>query len=116
MEKTKFTPQEAEEFREIFSYWAVRAAALDAGQEAPKAEKPGSPLAGATRESKSEDLARNLLLTHDGMVRVIRSLGITMSQTERRELDDKLDQGPFDEENPGKYGFLEFLIFMRWML
>lgn len=118
MDKTKFTPKEAEEFREIFSFWAEKAAALDDGKAAPEEAPAGSPGKGLMTPSggDSSEAPRIHLLTEDGMKRVVRSLGLIMTPQERHELDEKLKEGPTDKENPGKYGFFEFLVFMRWML
>jgi Ca2+-binding EF-hand superfamily protein len=117
MEKTQFTPKEAEEFREIFFKWAKKASALDSGQDAP--DEKGDTKAGLITDksgSNDADVGRTQLLTQDGLRRVVRSLGLTMSQQDRKDLDDRIEMGPTEKDNPGKYGFFEFLIFMRWML
>jgi len=112
-EKTGFSPKEAEEFREIFTFWAVKAGALDAGQEAPQEETRAS-LMGSGPNGKDDGSQR--LLTQDGMRRVVRSLGLTMTPEDKSLLDDRLLAGPHDKDSAGKYGFFEFLLFMRWMM
>jgi Ca2+-binding EF-hand superfamily protein len=116
MEKTHFTPKEAEEFREIFTFWSVKAAALDEGGEAP--DQIDSQATGVSGGGGNElaTQARNQHLTPSGMSRVVRSLGLHMNQQEKREMEDRIEAGPTCQENPGKYGFFEFLLFMRWMM
>jgi len=118
MEKTKFTPKEAEEFREIFSFWAAKSAALDAGNEAPQVQEIAARSISMLQTPKEaeEEAARNQLMTKDGMRRVVRSLGLQMTPSDSSMLKNRLEMGPEDKDNPGKYGFFEFLIFMRWML
>jgi len=121
MAATKFTPKEAEDFREIFTYWVKTSAALDGAPQQPKEATDalalvasGSVTAGA---KAAADVTKNLLsLTKDGMIRVVRSLGLNMSPEDKKDLDFKLDHGPFDKDRPGRFGFFEFLVFMRWML
>lgn len=118
---TKFTPKEAEDFREIFAYWVKKSAELDGGLNQPTNATDALSLVAsgsATAGTKAAAEIKKSLpcLTKDGMMRVVRSLGLNMSQEDRKDLDFKLDHGPFDKERPGRFGFFEFLMFMRWML
>jgi len=110
-EQTKFTPKEAEEFREIFNFWSAKATSLDAGQEAPE-EVQGNLMS----TSDDPEASGNSLLTQDGVKRVVRSLNLSMMPSDKHDLDQRLDMGPHDFDNPGKFGFLEFLLLWRWML
>ena len=117
----KFTPKEAEDFREIFAYWVKKSAELDGGPNQPTDATDALSLVAsgsATAGTKAAAEIKKSLpcLTKDGMMCVVRSLGLNMSQEDRKDLDFKLDHGPFDKERPGRFGFFEFLMFMRWML
>jgi len=112
-EHTKFTPKEAQDFREIFVFWVNKADALNNAQEAPDSKAQGGKLGG---KDAPDEQARNLYLSADGCRRVVRSLGLHMTPQDRKDLDERLDKGPESPEAPGKYGFFEFLLFMRWVL
>merc|ERR1711871_1590084 len=92
-DQTGFTPKEAEEFREVFVYWGVKAVALDAGQEAPEEEKKSATLLGG-KDPVMEDSQK--LLTQDGMKRIVRSLGLHMSPEDKVNLDDRIAAGPHE--------------------
>jgi calmodulin len=116
MEKTGFTPKEAEDFREIFIFWAAKAAALDSGNEAvelpPDVDKSLAMLNSGMDSQAAASSSTNL--SKDGLRRVVRSLGLHPSDEEKELLDTKINDG--QDPKSGKYGFFEFLMFMRWMM
>jgi len=106
LEQTRFTPKEAEEFRGIFNFWSQTSAALEGGL-------------GSSEEAGDlcEENAKKQYLTKDGINRVVRSLGLPgITTQDKRDLDERIAAGPFSTLRPGKFGFFEFLLFMRWML
>lgn len=112
-ESTHFSLKEAQDFREIFVFWCNKSAALNNAQEAPDVSEKKGALGG---KDAPDEQARNLLMNPDGCRRVVKSLGLQMSPQDRKELDERLEKGPTSPEAPGKYGFFEFLLFMRWVL
>jgi Ca2+-binding EF-hand superfamily protein len=118
-EKTNFSSKEIADFREVFSFWAIKAAELDGGSgTASKSPlKEGGPT--ELGNEHEEEVARDQFLALSGMYRVVRSLGMILNPQEQSDMANKLEAiSRVDSSGltPGKYGFFQFLICMRWMM
>jgi len=72
--------KEIGDFREVFTFWAVKAVELDGGTGSDKpAVASKSPMADEHKEEES----RNQTLTISGMQRIIRSLSMHLSHQEQ---------------------------------
>lgn len=113
---TKFTQAEITEFREIFAFWAEKVASLEKAHNmvSDKADDGNPALTKLLCKDGVDESIRNLSLSQDGMLRVVRSLGVKPNDDEKRTLLDKLNSLP--RANAKKYEFFEFLQMMRWML
>jgi len=98
-EQSGFSPQEVEEFREIFlSWWSHEKSFEEEPTEEELIEMP---------EPDSRQISK------DGMRRLFKSMGIKLSEKDRMELEKHVAE--FGHTH-GKVDFAAFLRIMRWML
>merc|ERR1711907_770950 len=121
MNATNFTQAEINDFREIFSFWAEKVRKLEMEAKLrresedfvpPDLKRALTRTMGIDQTDKSN--ARNQYLSLDGMMRVVRSLGLQMNHDERKVLQDTISALP--RAHPKKFEFFEFLLLMRWLL
>jgi len=127
--EVKFTPKEVIAFREIFTNWAelsddtsLKAALGSAPASAWAADGEGeeehlNKLRTASTMSKlgaSQAADDGKWLSGDGIRRIVRSLGLSLSNESRAALEQKVNK--FDLDDRGRIDFPDFLRLMRWML
>jgi len=125
LKTTNFTQAEINDFREIFGYWAEKVRALEqearlrrSSLDADVTDQPRELRRRLTMavgiDHHDHSSVRHQYLSFDGMLRVVRSLGIHMNHDERKALQDAVTDLPRADHR--KFEFFEFLLLMRWML
>eukprot|EP00747_Dinoflagellata_sp_TGD_P208877 gnl/TRDRNA2_/TRDRNA2_82319_c2_seq1.p1 gnl/TRDRNA2_/TRDRNA2_82319_c2~~gnl/TRDRNA2_/TRDRNA2_82319_c2_seq1.p1 ORF type:complete len:365 (+),score=75.53 gnl/TRDRNA2_/TRDRNA2_82319_c2_seq1:46-1095(+) len=97
--KTRFTPAEADEFREIFIHWSVQSS---------KQAESGT---GTAKPAPSGDSTR---LSLDGLRCIVHSMGVRFQPTHSTQLQTKFNTMGLDQDKT--IDFPDFLQMMRWML
>jgi Ca2+-binding EF-hand superfamily protein len=92
IEESKFSKAEVSEFREIFSLWASN----DANSDLPGASKCGKSLG------------------PEGMVRMLRSMGMTLTADDKEQLFKMAMEA--DQDGNGNVDFPDFLILMKRLI
>jgi hypothetical protein len=92
IEESKFSAQEVSEFREVFSMWASN----DTKSDMPGASKCGKALG------------------PDGMVRMLRSMGMTLTAEDKEQLFTTIKE--VDQDGNGNVDFPDFLILMKRLI
>jgi len=106
-----FSPAEVTEFREVFLDWTRRGGlrAKETDVDGAVGSIPGRRVSFNLGSEDQEDR-----LSKHGFHRLLRSLGVSISQREKKELEEKL--ADVDMDDRGCLSFLGFLRMMRWLL
>jgi Ca2+-binding EF-hand superfamily protein len=99
-EQSRFSPQEVEEFREVFLSWWAHEKTFE---EEPTEEE----LLDLAAEPDLKEISK------DGMRRLLKSMGVRLTEKDRGELENHVME--FGDSHH-KVDFAAFLRIMRWML
>lgn len=115
MRESKFIPQEVNEFRSIFDSWSEASGrtGLPSAQR-PCDDSPASTPRASSLGIESRSVSLERFLTREGVLRVLRTLGLNITITHRADLDAKI--ASYRTPIPGHLDFPNFLRLMRWML
>jgi len=125
--EVKFAPKDVLDFREIFAYWSgiaddsrfspeIGVAFTDEDATNSKRQKGLSTMeiVGRPKNGAEDSAAKTQWLSGDGVRRVLRCLGLKLTQELNANLFTKLQT--FDLDNRGRLDFPDFLRLMKWML
>jgi len=138
--EVKFAPKEVLDFRDLFTFFCqksstdtrISAGALsgapqmawqskDRRREKDDANKPASrkvnkrvTCSKLLGNDSSEEGRNSNWLPWDGIVRVLRSFGVSLNSKDRTSLEEKLSK--YDRDDHERIDFADFLRLMRWMV